>query len=80
MTNTSKQIAYGYPSSILATRRGYAKEGCYIIETVASGLVTDDPRTFSTVKKAEDAAETINMPWRESYKRWPLPNSRFASA
>jgi len=72
----TKSIGYAYPTSTTAER--FKKpHGCYYVEIEKHGKQTIPQASFNTVEEAEAHADTLDCPWSEQYKRWPLRGSRF---
>ena len=69
-----KTISYFYPTSNNAKK--YSKpNGGYLVEEWLDEKVLLGP--FDTIDEAEKEAETINMPWSETYKKFCYIGSKF---
>lgn len=68
-----KYVAWAYPTSTYAEKRGYGKTGCWIVET-AGNLFTDVEVTegFSSLYEAYINAEIIPLPWKSMLTFFPL--------
>ena len=85
MTQPVKTIWYGFPTSPHAAKYGRSEEGCYGIKVWdATDVMCDaagvDHAPYDTIQEAEAFAESLSAEWWDSYKRWPLPGSKFSKA
>lgn len=64
---TTKAVGYAYPTSIAATKLGYARSGCWTVSTAKN----DGPHKnylagFATKEEAIEYANSFILPW----SRW----------
>lgn len=66
MKNTTKQIAYSYPTSINARKQAslYSK-GCYSVETVTNGKPPKFLKGFETLEEAKKYADTLEYTYNK---------------
>lgn len=60
---THKAVGYAYPTSTSASRFGFAKVGCWIIQTMEGSKPPKALAGFQYRAQAMDKAEAIALPW-----------------
>lgn len=66
----TKSVEYAYPSSISATKFGYADKGCWCYETCSGVKPPKAIKGFANKSEAMKYAETQPEPWNETWLRF----------
>lgn len=63
----TKLVQFAYPSSDHAARFGFAKLGCYVVETQEATEAPQAVAGYYNKAEAIKHAETLPEPWNEMY-------------